>query len=111
MAQVMNAVIKERTYIIISVGFLTELALYVNIKRKAPEKIRGLKFSFIVAAFRRSWHAVKHAATCCRPVPYDAALAVSTSLVKLAGSEIARSARIFRSIATPFFVRPAMNLL
>jgi len=44
-------------------------------------------------------------------ISYDAALAVSTSLVKLAGSEIARSARIFRSIATPFLVRPAMNLL
>jgi hypothetical protein len=42
---------------------------------------------------------------------YEAVLDVSTSFVKLAGSLIARSARIFRSIATPLLVRPAMNLL
>jgi hypothetical protein len=33
MAQVMNAVINERAYIIISARFLTELTPYVNIKK------------------------------------------------------------------------------
>ena len=37
--------------------------------------------------------------------------AVSASRAKPAGSFTARSARIFRSRATPFFARPAMNLL
>jgi len=42
---------------------------------------------------------------------YDAALDVSTSLAKPAGSVIAMSDSIFRSRAIPDRVRPAMNLL
>ena len=48
----------------------------------------------------------------CFPVRYAVAdLAVSASLANPAGSEIARSARIFRSRAIPVLARPAMNLL
>ena len=87
-------------YIIIFLSFFNRISSICQYKNKGPGKNPGPRI-FLYRVYVRLWKGLPIA-------PY---MVCRHSLVKLAGSEIARSERIFRSIATPFLVRPAMNLL